>query len=157
MLLDRKLEKEMATHSSILAWRIPWREEPGGLLSMGSHRVRRNWRDLAAAAADRKQLSSWQMGLEPRHNSLPDIPGSSHGTPGYLHQLDCGPRHPACPHHTAGSWVSLGPPPMLLAFSSITDLWWSCTSYKSCSPRGMCLIWLISISFFFRIILVVKF
>ena len=30
-------EKEMATHSSILAWRIPWTEEPGGLLSIGSH------------------------------------------------------------------------------------------------------------------------
>ena len=34
------LEKEMATHSSILAWRIPWTEEPGGLLSMGLQRVR---------------------------------------------------------------------------------------------------------------------
>ena len=34
------LEKEMATHSSILAWRIPGAVEPGGLLSMGSHRVR---------------------------------------------------------------------------------------------------------------------
>ena len=33
------LEKEMATHSSILAWTIPWREEPGGLQSMGSQRV----------------------------------------------------------------------------------------------------------------------
>ena len=33
-------EKEMATHSSILAWRIPWTEESGGLPSMGSHRVR---------------------------------------------------------------------------------------------------------------------
>ena len=33
------LEAEMATHSSVLAWRIPWTEEPGGLLSMGSHRV----------------------------------------------------------------------------------------------------------------------
>ena len=33
------LEKEMATHSSILAWRIPWTEEPGRLQSMGSHRV----------------------------------------------------------------------------------------------------------------------
>ena len=33
------LEKEMATHSSVLAWRIPWIEEPRGLLSMGSHRV----------------------------------------------------------------------------------------------------------------------
>ena len=45
------LEKEMATHSSILAWRIPWTEEPGGLSSMGSHRVRHDWSDLAAAAA----------------------------------------------------------------------------------------------------------
>ena len=34
------LEKEMATHSSILAWKIPWTEEPGGLQSMGSQRVR---------------------------------------------------------------------------------------------------------------------
>ena len=33
-------EKEMATHSSILAWRIPWTEEPGGLLFMGSQRIR---------------------------------------------------------------------------------------------------------------------
>ena len=33
------LEKEMATHSGILAWRIPWTEEPGGLQSMGSQRV----------------------------------------------------------------------------------------------------------------------
>ena len=36
------LEKEMATHSSILAWRIPWMEEPGGLESMGSQRVGHN-------------------------------------------------------------------------------------------------------------------
>ena len=36
------LEKEMATHSSIPAWRIPWTEEPGGLQSMGSQRVGRN-------------------------------------------------------------------------------------------------------------------
>ena len=33
------LEKEMATHSSVLAWIIPWTGKPGGLLSMGSHRV----------------------------------------------------------------------------------------------------------------------
>jgi len=45
------LEKEMATRSSILAWRIPGTEEPGGLLSMGSHRVGHNWSNLAAAAA----------------------------------------------------------------------------------------------------------
>ena len=37
------LEKEMATHSSILAWRIPWTEEPGGLQFMGSQRVKHDW------------------------------------------------------------------------------------------------------------------
>ena len=36
------LEKEVATHSSVLAWRIPWTGEPGGLPSMGSHRVGHN-------------------------------------------------------------------------------------------------------------------
>ena len=41
------LEKEMATHSSVLAWRIPGMGEPGGLQSMGSHRVGHDWSDLA--------------------------------------------------------------------------------------------------------------
>ena len=45
------LEKEMATHSSVLAWRIPGMGEPGGLPSMGSHRLGHDWSDLAAAAA----------------------------------------------------------------------------------------------------------
>ena len=45
------LEKAMATHSSLLAWRIPGTGEPGGLLSMGSHRIRHDWSDVAAAAA----------------------------------------------------------------------------------------------------------
>ena len=43
-------EKEMETHSSILAWRILWTEDPGGLLSIGVHRVRHDLSDLAAAA-----------------------------------------------------------------------------------------------------------
>ena len=46
------LEKEMATHSSVLAWRIPGTGEPGGLPSVGSHRVGHDWSDLAAAAAN---------------------------------------------------------------------------------------------------------
>ena len=52
------LEKEMATHSSVLAWRIPGTGEPGGLLSMGSHRVGHDWSDLAAAV-----LGLWLHGL----------------------------------------------------------------------------------------------
>ena len=77
------LEKEMATHSSILAWRIPGTGEPGGLPSMGSHRVRHDWSNLAAAAAaaaarvvgnegrrivglksDRAWKSLWRLSLE---------------------------------------------------------------------------------------------
>ena len=44
------LEREMATHSSVLVWRTPGTGEPGGLLSMGSHRVGHDWSDLAATA-----------------------------------------------------------------------------------------------------------
>ena len=45
------MEKAMATHSGVLAWRIPGTTEPGGLPSVGSHRVGHGWSDLAAAAA----------------------------------------------------------------------------------------------------------
>jgi len=51
MLSRLVMEKEMATHSSVLAWRIPGAVEPGGLPSVGSHRVRHDWSDLAAVAA----------------------------------------------------------------------------------------------------------
>ena len=47
------LKEEMATHSSVLAWRIPGKGDPGGLPSMGLHRVGHNWSDLAAAAEER--------------------------------------------------------------------------------------------------------
>ena len=51
----------MATHSSVLAWRIPGTEDPGGLLSVGLHRVRHDWSDLAAAAA--VQVYSYVLGI----------------------------------------------------------------------------------------------
>ena len=68
------LEKEMATHSSVLAWRIPGTGEPGGLPSMGSHRVGHNRSDLVAAAA------STEPGLElsiPDFRSALPVPGSA--------------------------------------------------------------------------------
>ena len=57
------LGKEMATHSSVLAWRIPGMGEPGGLPSMGSHRVGHNWSDLAAAAAEKQnvEIALWEL------------------------------------------------------------------------------------------------
>ena len=52
------LEKEMATHSSVLAWRIPGTGEPGGLPSMGLHRVRHDWSDLAAVSQSKLKCTS---------------------------------------------------------------------------------------------------
>ena len=54
------LEKEMATHSSVLAWRVPGTGEPGGLPSMGSHRVGHDWSDIAAAAC---YMAAYQVAL----------------------------------------------------------------------------------------------
>ena len=53
------LKKELATHSSVLAWRIPGTGKTGGLPSMGSHRVGHDWSDLAAAALISYCFSSW--------------------------------------------------------------------------------------------------
>ena len=74
------LEKEMAAHSSVLAWRIPGMGEPGGLPSMGSHRVRHDWSDLAAAAAataDYQFSSGAQLCptlCDPMNRSTPGLP-----------------------------------------------------------------------------------
>ena len=51
-------EKAMATHSSVLTWRIPGTGEPGGLPSMASHRVGHDWSDLAAAATSNIKTQS---------------------------------------------------------------------------------------------------
>ena len=61
------LEKEMATHSSVLAWRIPRTGETGGLPSLGSHRVGYDWSDLAAAAA---AVPSTEKAIAPHSSTL---------------------------------------------------------------------------------------
>ena len=70
-------EKAMAPHSSTLAWRIPWTEEPGRLQSMGSLRVGHDWSDLAAALADRFFSTTWkpQNQTQTRLNTLLWSPG----------------------------------------------------------------------------------
>ena len=70
-----ELEKEMATHSSVLTWRIPGMGEPGGLPSMGLHGAGHNWRDLAAAAAkSQAQLKWFSMYIQSVDHHL--IPGN---------------------------------------------------------------------------------
>ena len=68
------LQKEMATHSSVLAWRIPGTAHPGGLPSMRSHRVGHDWSDLAAAAAENHETNS----TDDINQQNPIIYGTSH-------------------------------------------------------------------------------
>ena len=86
----------MATHSSVLAWRIPGMEEPGGLPSVGSHRVGHDWNDLAAAAICLLHVSPWTMALGVKIRDLEE--SLSHGS--------C-PRGTSHMEHNHGSNVSL--------------------------------------------------
>ena len=76
------LEKELATHSAILAWRIPWTEESGRLQSMGSHRVGHDWSDLACmhdgSDGTESTCSVGDLGLIP---GLERSPGRGHDNP----------------------------------------------------------------------------
>ena len=89
------LEKEMATHSSVLAWRIPGTGEPGGPSSMGSHRIGHHRSDLAVAAAvfpraslvaqmvknppAMQETRVWSLGQEEELPTPVFLPGESHG------------------------------------------------------------------------------
>ena len=67
----------MPTHSSVLAWRIPGTGEPGGLLSMGSHRIGHNWSDLAAAGLSqglRSNRFKWRVPKLQCHTSWHSLP-----------------------------------------------------------------------------------
>ena len=86
------LEKEMAAHSSVLAWRIPGTGEPGGLLSMGSHRVGHDWSDLAAAAA-----AARERGFP--DGSIVKNPSTNAGDVGYLGRED--PLEKEITHHSS--------------------------------------------------------
>ena len=86
----------MAAHSSVLAWRIPGTGEPGGLLSMGSHRVGHDWSDLAAAAA----ASSASCGK--KHSgiilTMITLPSAPQIKGAYSSRQDAGPL-PVMPSH----------------------------------------------------------
>ena len=80
------LEKEIATHSSVLAWRITGMGEPGGLLSIGSHRVGHDWSDLASVAA---APLHWQSSKQ--HCSV------AKSRPTLCHLIDCNTPRLFCP------------------------------------------------------------
>ena len=66
------LEKEMATHCSILAWRVPWTEEPGGLQSMGLQRDGRDWATNTTRGEGDDGAGWWSFGR--MHQSLAEVP-----------------------------------------------------------------------------------
>ena len=76
------LEKEMATHSSTLAWKIPWTEKPGRLQSMGSQRVEHNWATsltpLGSSASEDSACNAGNPGSIP---GLGRSPAGRHGNP----------------------------------------------------------------------------
>ena len=139
----------MATHSGVLAWRIPGMAEPGGLPSMGSHRVGHYWGDFAAAAAELKFLN--QSHLPIISLSWSEFPQSSYveilalqcdvlggGTLGKwwghlgrvlisgLVTLEKGPRELPCPFHNVRlhwecRWWSGHPPDTEFAGAMISD------------------------------------
>ena len=90
----------VATHSSILAWRILWTEEPGGLLSMGSHRVAHDWSNLACMRALGKEMATHSSVLAWR------IPGTEE--PGGLPSMGS--------HRVGHDWSDLAAAAILIYF-----------------------------------------
>ena len=104
------LEREMATRSSVLAWGIPGTGEPGGLLSMGSHRVGHDWSDSAAMlfldleVLDPRCLEDCFIKM-PRDRLLRGVfhkgsPECEAGSPGRLAGKRVSARMALCPRHT---------------------------------------------------------
>ena len=129
------LEKEMATHSNILAWRIPGMGEPGALPSMGSHRVRHDWSDAAAAACwfVSKCLEIFFFFLiyfNWRLITLQYCGGFCHTFTWISHGCICAP-HPDPPSHLPPHPIPRGHPsaPALSTLSHVLNLDWRSVSH----------------------------
>ena len=114
----------MATHSSVLAWRIPGTVEPGGLLSTGSHRVRHDWSDLAAAVMFDSFMTPWTVAHQgplsmgfPREGYWNEWPFPS---PGNLPDPGMEPASPAL----VGRFSTTEPPGKSLFFIYSVDIEW---------------------------------
>ena len=139
------LEKEMASHSSVLAWRIPGTREPGGLLSLGWHRVGHDWSDLAAAAAsnvDKKSLSfplPWEFQTPISTSRAPD-PFLLFGDPGFLTYL---PRNWLSLIYHLPTYLQKNPSDvpkdicLLYQFSSVAQLCATLCDPMNCSTPGL--------------------
>ena len=134
------LEKEMATHSGVLAWRILGTREPGGLPSMGPHRVGHDWSDLAAA------VEVWESEMEKGW----DLGGWSSGGGSFLNLWVCAKFFASClilcdlmDHNPPGSSVHGFLQARILEWVAISFFRgsfqpkdWACISYVSFSCAG---------------------
>ena len=119
----------MATHSSVLAWRIPGTGEPGGLPSMGSHRVGHDWSDLAAACASQNAAAS-SFGKSISFLSFPLSP-SPPSFPKYLLSIYCVP---------SSGLFALGFLVVVVCFFSFTCSMWpkyARFSFSVCSENAL--------------------
>ena len=119
----------MATHSSVLAWRVPGTGEPGGLPSMGSHRVRHDWSNLAAVAAAAYRSKPKFKPVTPQGCEIETLRITNHGQPTRLYFLSC---------HQLNTVISL------LCFCTVSEvlpwlLWWSTPDHAFLVWH--CLIW----------------
>ena len=64
------LEKGMTAHSSILAWRIPWTEEPGELQTIGLQKIEHNWSDLACTVESVSNIFYWERDFEMEYKQI---------------------------------------------------------------------------------------
>ena len=64
------LEKGMTAHSSILAWRIPWTEEPGELQTIGLQKIEHNWSDLACTEESVSNIFYWERDFEMEYKQI---------------------------------------------------------------------------------------
>ena len=113
-MIIKQMEKEMATHSSILAWKIPWIEEPGRLQSMGSQRVGHDWACIHTQNRIRFHLSG-TSGKEPCVRKIPwrqkwqpasvFLPGKSHGQRSLVHYNPWGCKRVRHDLSTKQQWV----------------------------------------------------
>ena len=132
----------MATHSS-LTWRIPWTEEPGGLQSIGLHRVRHDWSDLVAAAAAHPLSKASRVGLILYKDEVSQIRSLLYAHPCHS-PVSLGVE---CRVLTAVYLCDQVPPPLTTSSSPLPithsapalQISWLFSEYAECSPpQGLC-------------------
>ena len=125
------LEKAMAPHSSSLAWKIPWMEEPGRLQSMGSLRVGHDW----STSLSLFTFMHWRRKWQPTPVFLPGE-SQGRGEPGRLPSMGS--------HRVGHDWSNLAAAEAAKLHANLNTLPWKLKWGKNKSPRKIDLVWVVS-------------